>query len=172
MFNKVFNGLLTNYGQDNADIPDEWMKAVAEKFLTPEEMAAIEKLGSWEEIMETLKKRIEEQQKRHEGGNKWVGTGGTSPFGNSGYNPEGVRVGGESKHKRALKVAAATPNNNNMKVAKLRPGKRPKRVPPPQKGLEEDTYVNTLDQLSPRDYIPLLHRDDGSVPRSGPPPTR
>ena len=104
VFNKVFKGLLTNYGQDQVDIPEDWLKAVAEKFLTPEEMAAIEKLGSWEEIMETLKKRIEEQQKRHEGGNKWVGTGGTSPFGNSGYNPEGVRVGGESKHKRALKV--------------------------------------------------------------------
>src|SRR3546814_12870458 len=54
--------------------------------------------------METLKKRLEEQQKRHQGGNKWIGTGGTSPFGNSGYNPEGVRIGGESKHKRALKV--------------------------------------------------------------------
>ena len=104
VFNKVFKGILTNYGQNPVDIPEDWLKAVAEKFLTPEEMAAIEKLGSWEEIMETLKKRLEEQQKRHEGGNKWVGTGGTSPFGNSGYNPEGVRVGGESKHKRALKV--------------------------------------------------------------------
>jgi uncharacterized protein with von Willebrand factor type A (vWA) domain len=57
-----------------------------------------------EEIMETLKKRLEEQQERHQGGNKWVGTGGTSPFGNSGYNPEGVRIGGESKHGRAIKV--------------------------------------------------------------------
>jgi len=104
VFNKVFKGILTNYGQNPVDIPEDWLKAVAEKFLTPEEMAAIEKLGSWDEIMETLKKRLEEQQKRHEGGNKWVGTGGTSPFGNSGYNPEGVRIGGESKHKRALKV--------------------------------------------------------------------
>ena len=104
VFNKVFKGLLTNYGQNPVDIPADWLKAVAEKFLTPEEMAAIEKLGSWEEIMETLKKRIEEQEKRHQGGNKWVGTGGTSPYGNSGYNPEGVRIGGEGKHKRALKV--------------------------------------------------------------------
>ena len=104
VFNKVFKGLLTNYGQTPVDIPADWLKAVAEKFLTPEEMAAIEKLGSWEEIMETLKQRIEEQEKRHQGGNKWVGTGGTSPYGNSGYNPEGVRIGGESKHKRALKV--------------------------------------------------------------------
>src|SRR3546814_4532017 len=67
-------------------------------------MEKIKALGSWDEIMETLKQRLEEQQKRHEGGNKWVGTGGTSPFGNSGYNPEGVRIGGESKHKRAVKV--------------------------------------------------------------------
>src|SRR3546814_19522834 len=67
-------------------------------------MAAIESLGDWDKIMETLKERLEEQQKRHEGGSKWIGTGGTSPFGNSGYNPEGVRIGGESKHERALKV--------------------------------------------------------------------
>ena len=104
VFNKVFKGLMTDYGQNSVDIPEDWLKAVAEKFLTPEEMAAIEKLGTWDEIMETLKARIAEQQKRHEGGNKWVGTGGTSPFGNNGYNPEGVRIGGESKHKRALKV--------------------------------------------------------------------
>lgn len=104
VFNKVFKGLLTSFGQNPVDVPADWLKAVAEKFLTAEEMAAIEKLGSWEEIMETLKKRIEEQEKRHQGGNKWIGTGGTSPYGNSGYNPEGVRIGGESTHKRALKV--------------------------------------------------------------------
>jgi hypothetical protein len=104
VFAKVFKGIITQYGDQNADIPADWLKAVAEKFLTPEEMEAIKALGSWEEIMETLKKRLEEQQKRHEGGNKWVGTGGTSPYGNSGYNPEGVRIGGESKHGRALKV--------------------------------------------------------------------
>jgi uncharacterized protein len=104
VFAKVFKGIITQYGETNADIPEDWLKAVAEKFLTPEEMEAIKALGSWEEIMETLKKRLEEQQKKHEGGNKWVGTGGTSPYGNSGYNPEGVRIGGESKHGRALKV--------------------------------------------------------------------
>jgi uncharacterized protein len=104
VFDKVFKGLLSSYGTQNAEVPEEWLKAVAEKFLTPEEMAEIKKLGSWEEIMETLKKRLEEQQKRHEGGSKWIGTGGTSPFGNNGYHPEGVRIGGESKNKRALKV--------------------------------------------------------------------
>jgi uncharacterized protein with von Willebrand factor type A (vWA) domain len=104
VFNKVFKGLLTSYGTEAQEIPEEWLKAIAEKFLSEEEMEAIKSLGSWDEIMETLKKRLEEQQKRHAGGNKWIGTGGTSPFGNNGYNPEGVRIGGESKHKRALKV--------------------------------------------------------------------
>ena len=104
VFAKVFKGIVTDYGVQGAELPAEWLRAVAEKFLTPEEMAAIESLGSWDEIMETLKKRLEEQQGRHQGGNKWIGTGGTSPFGNSGYNPEGVRIGGESRHKRAVKV--------------------------------------------------------------------
>ena len=104
VFAKVFRGLATNYGTTPTDIPEDWLKAVAEKFLTPDEMVRIQSLGSWDEIMETLKKRLEEQQGRHQGGNKWVGTGGTSPYGNGGYNPEGVRIGGESRHKRALKV--------------------------------------------------------------------
>ena len=104
VFAKVFKGIATTFGQTAAEIPADWLKAVAEKYLTPEEMEQIRSLGSWDEIMETLKKRLEEQEKRHQGGNKWVGTGGTSPYGNSGYNPEGVRIGGESTHKRALKV--------------------------------------------------------------------
>ena len=104
VFAKVFKGVLTDYGQQPVDVPEDWLRAVAEKFLSPEEMAKIESLGSWDEIMETLKQRLEEQQGRHQGGSKWIGTGGTSPFGNSGYNPEGVRIGGESKHKRAVKV--------------------------------------------------------------------
>jgi uncharacterized protein with von Willebrand factor type A (vWA) domain len=104
VFNKVFKGLLTDYGQKQVDIPEEWLKALAEKFLSAEEMEKIKALGSWEEIMETLKQRLEEQEGRHQGGNKWIGTGGTSPFGNGGYNPEGVRIGGEGKHGRAIKV--------------------------------------------------------------------
>ncbi|BCA57599.1 vWA domain-containing protein [Sphingomonas sp. HMP6] len=104
VFAKVFKGIATTFGQTAAEIPADWLKAVAEKYLTPEEMEQIKSLGSWDEIMETLKQRLEEQEKRHQGGNKWVGTGGTSPYGNSGYNPEGVRIGGESTHKRALKV--------------------------------------------------------------------
>ncbi len=104
VFAKVFRGIATTFGEQTAEIPAEWLRAVAEKYLSAEEMEAIKALGSWDEIMETLQKRLEEQQGRHQGGNKWVGTGGTSPYGNSGYNPEGVRIGGESKHKRALKV--------------------------------------------------------------------
>ncbi len=104
VFGKVFKGIFTEYGQNPVEIPADWLKAIAEKYLSAEEMAAIEKMGSWDELMETLKKRIEEQEKRHQGGNKWIGTGGTSPYGNGGYNPEGVRIGGESKHKRAVKV--------------------------------------------------------------------
>ncbi len=104
VFGKVFKGIFTDYGQNPVDIPSDWLKAIAEKYLSPEEMAKIEKMGSWDELMETLKKRLEEQEKRHEGGSKWIGTGGTSPYGNSGYHPEGVRIGGESKNKRAVKV--------------------------------------------------------------------
>lgn len=104
VFSKVFKGIETSYGTEEEEIPLEWLKAVAEKYLSEEEMAEIEKLGTWEELMDTLKERLEEQQKRHEGGNKWIGTGGTSPYGNSGYNPEGVRIGGKGGQKKAVKV--------------------------------------------------------------------
>tara|TARA_R110002033_G_scaffold140211_4_gene179107 strand:+ start:633 stop:1814 length:1182 start_codon:yes stop_codon:yes gene_type:complete len=104
VFSKVFKGIETTYGTQEEDIPLDWLKAVAEKYLSEEEMEKIKSLGSWEAIMETLKERLEEQQERHEGGSKWIGTGGTSPYGNSGYNPEGVRIGGEGGQKKALKV--------------------------------------------------------------------
>ncbi|WP_417617689.1 vWA domain-containing protein [Parasphingorhabdus sp.] len=104
VFSKVFKGIETTYGTQEEDIPLDWLKAVAEKYLSEEEMEKINSLGSWDEIMETLKERLEEQQKRHEGGSKWIGTGGTSPYGNSGYNPEGVRIGGEGGQKKAIKV--------------------------------------------------------------------
>ena len=104
VFAKVFRGIATTYGEQGTEVPADWLRAVAEKFMTPEEMAEIEKLGTWDELMETLQKRLDEQKERHEGGSKWIGTGGTSPFGNGGYNPEGVRIGGESKHGQAVKV--------------------------------------------------------------------
>jgi uncharacterized protein with von Willebrand factor type A (vWA) domain len=104
VFGKVFKGLETSYGTDAVAVPEEWLKKVAELYLTPEQMAEIKALGSWDEIMEALKQRLAEQQGRHQGGSKWIGTGGTSPFGNAGYNPEGVRIGGEGRQGRALKV--------------------------------------------------------------------
>ena len=104
VFGKVFKGIETSYGTEAVPIPEEWLKKVAELYLTPEQMAEIKSLGSWEEIMEALKQRLAEQQGRHQGGSKWIGTGGTSPFGNSGFNPEGVRIGGEGGQRRALKV--------------------------------------------------------------------
>src|SRR4028118_1491549 len=104
VFAKVFKGLETSYGTETAELPEEWLRKVAELYLTPEQMAEIKSLGSWEEIMETPKQRLEEQRGRPQGGSTWIGTGGTSPFGNSGYNPEGVRIGGEGGQRRAIKV--------------------------------------------------------------------
>ncbi|GAM06868.1 vWA domain-containing protein [Novosphingobium sp. MBES04] len=104
VFQKVFKGIFTDYGQQPVDIPEEWLKRLAERYFSPEEMERVQSLDDWDEIMETLKKRLEEQKERHQGGSKWIGTGGTSPFGHSGYNPEGVRIGGTSQHKRAIKV--------------------------------------------------------------------
>ncbi len=104
VFGKVFKGLETSYGTEAVPVPEEWLRKVAELYLTPEQMAEIKSLGSWDEIMETLKKRLEEQKERHQGGSKWIGTGGTSPYGHGGYNPEGVRIGGEGRHGRAIKV--------------------------------------------------------------------
>jgi len=87
------------------DIPEEWLRKMAEKHMSEEERAEIEALGGFDKLMETLKERLKEQEGRHQGGSKWVGTAGTSPFGAYGYNPEGVRIGQkESRHQRAVKV--------------------------------------------------------------------
>ena len=107
-FAAAFSGL-ENISLDDVmeavDIPHEWLEKMAEKHLTPEEKAEIEAAGGFAKLMETLRKRLEEQKGRHQGGNKWVGTAGTSPFGAYGYNPEGVRIGqNESRHQRAVKV--------------------------------------------------------------------
>ena len=103
-FGAYFNGIDAQFGDVYGAIPDEWLRKQAERLLTPEEMAQIQALGGLDKLMETLKQRLEEQKERHEGGNKWIGTGGTSPFGHGGYNPEGIRIGGEGKHRRAVKV--------------------------------------------------------------------
>jgi len=103
-FGAYFKGLENLEDIVEALIPDDWIRSEFMKNLSDEEKAKIDSMGGLEELIKQFKERIEEQKKRHQGGSKWVGTGGTSPFGNSGYNPEGIRVGGESRNKRAAKV--------------------------------------------------------------------
>ena len=105
VFAHVFKGLEPAEDEITAEIPEEWLRKLTELHLTDEEKAKIESLGGWEKLMETLKERLEEQKKRHQGGSKWIGTAGTSPFGAEGYNPEGIRIGQDrSRHRRAVKV--------------------------------------------------------------------
>jgi uncharacterized protein with von Willebrand factor type A (vWA) domain len=103
-FGEYFKGIESVAGVE-FDVPLEWLLKQAELHLSPEEKAMIEAMGGWEKLMETLKKRLEEQKGRHQGGNKWIGTAGTSPFGAYGYNPEGVRIGQDkSRNRSAVKV--------------------------------------------------------------------
>lgn len=107
-FDRAFGAYFKNL--ENLDdiiealIPEDWLRQEFEKNLSDEEKAKIESLGGLEKLIEEFKKRLEEQKERHEGGNKWIGTGGTSPFGNGGFNPEGIRVGGEGGQGSAVKV--------------------------------------------------------------------
>ncbi|WP_347831301.1 VWA domain-containing protein [uncultured Planktomarina sp.] len=107
-FAATFEGLEGISPQDmleQMDLPEDWLRKMAEKTLSEADKAEIEALGGFDKLMETLRKRLEEQKGRHQGGSKWVGTAGTSPFGAYGYNPEGVRIGqDESRHQRAVKV--------------------------------------------------------------------
>ncbi len=111
VFGEVFKGLERpaaegeDPGDRLAELPEEWLRRLAERFLSEEEKAQVEALGGWDTLMETLRRRLAEQQGRHQGGSKWIGTAGTSPFGAYGYNPEGVRIGQDrSRHRRAVKV--------------------------------------------------------------------
>ena len=104
-FSEFFEGALKKGGEILNNIPEECIKDALQKNLTEEDKEKIESLGGWDKLLETLKERLEEQKKRHQGGNKWIGTGGTSPFGSGGYNPEGIRIGNEGKRQgRAVKV--------------------------------------------------------------------
>jgi uncharacterized protein with von Willebrand factor type A (vWA) domain len=104
VFGHAFKGLEAPPGEAAA-IPEEWLRKLAEKHLTEDEKAQIEALGGWEKLMETLRQRLAEQKERHQGGSKWIGTAGTSPFGAWGYNPEGVRIGQDgNRNFRAVKV--------------------------------------------------------------------
>jgi len=128
VFGECFRGLERSEADPTQPIPEEWVKRLAEKLLSAEEMAKIEALGGFDKLMETLRQRLAEQQGRHQGGSKWIGTAGTSPFGAYGYNPEGVRIGqDQSRHRRAVKVwdrrefrdldDSVEINTRNMKVA-------------------------------------------------------
>ena len=107
-FAAAFNGLeqiTPDQVLDAIDLPRDWLEKLAERHMTPEERAQVAALGGFDALMDTLRKRLEEQKGRHQGGSKWVGTAGTSPFGAYGYNPEGVRIGqDQSRHQRAVKV--------------------------------------------------------------------
>ena len=106
IFSETFSGLesLTD-PQTGAAIPEEWLRKLAEKLLSAEEMAQIQALGGFDKLMERLAELLKEQHERHQGGNRFIGTAGTSPFGAYGYNPEGVRIGQDrSRHRRAVKV--------------------------------------------------------------------
>ena len=105
VFGHCFNGIEFISDAAEVEIPEEWLKKLAELTLTDEEKAQVEAMGGWEKRMETLQERLKEQEKRHQGGNKWIGTAGKSPFGAYGYNPEGVRIGQkESRNRKAVKV--------------------------------------------------------------------
>jgi uncharacterized protein with von Willebrand factor type A (vWA) domain len=104
VFGHCFNGIETP-ADPQTELPEEWLRKLGERYLTEEEKAQVEALGGWEKLMETLRQRLAEQQRRHQGGSKWIGTGGTSPFGAHGYNPEGIRIGPKSQGNRtAVKV--------------------------------------------------------------------
>ncbi|PQA86734.1 vWA domain-containing protein [Hyphococcus luteus] len=166
VFGHVFSGLETVGEEIAADIPEDWLKLMTERYFTEEEKREIEALGGWDKLMETLKERIEEQQKRHQGGNKWIGTGGTSPFGSGGYNPEGVRIGNEGKRQgRAVKVWEKRDYKNlddsvelgtrNIKMA-LRKLRRFAREGVP----EEFDLDNTIDATARAGYLDIKMRPE------------
>jgi uncharacterized protein len=165
VFGKVFKGLETVIETGAVEIPEEWLRQMAELHLSEEEMEKIKSLGSWDEIMETLKKRLDEQKGRHEGGNKWIGTKGTSPYGNSGFNPEGVRIGGESKNNRAIKVWEKRDFKNldtevelgtrNIKIALRRLRKFARSG-----ALEEFDLQGTIDSTARKAYLDIQMRPE------------
>jgi len=105
VFATFFRGAEHLFGDLQVELPEEWLRKMAERVLTDEEKARIEALGGWDRLMQTLRERLRDQKSRHQGGGKWIGTAGTSPFGAYGYNPEGVRIGQDgSRNRRAVKI--------------------------------------------------------------------
>ena len=167
VFGHVFKGIETlGEATGVVEIPAEWLKKLAEKYLTEEEMKEIQALGGWEKLMETLAQRLAEQKGRHQGGNKWIGTAGTSPFGAYGYNPEGVRIGqAESRHKRAVKVwdkrefkdldDSVELGTRNIKLALRRLRKFARTGAP-----EELDLDGTIKETAQKGYLDLLLRPE------------
>jgi uncharacterized protein with von Willebrand factor type A (vWA) domain len=105
VFASQFAGAEMTFEKIMATIPEEWLRSLGERLMSEEDKQKVQSLGGWEKLLQTLRERLKEQQGRHEGGNKWIGTRGTSPFGADGFNPEGVRIGQKSsRHRRAIKV--------------------------------------------------------------------
>src|SRR5512147_1828357 len=166
VFGSVFKGLESLLdAMDKAEIPEEWLKKLAEKYLTEEEKKQIEAMG-WEKLMETLKQRLEEQKGRHQGGNKWIGTAGTSPFGAYGYNPEGVRIGQDKlRNRSAVKVWDAREYRNlddsvelgtrNIKVALRRLRKFAREGAP-----DELDLGTTVSQTAKKAYLDIHMRPE------------
>jgi uncharacterized protein with von Willebrand factor type A (vWA) domain len=166
IFAHVFKGIETIEEGITAEIPEEWLRLLTDRYFTEEEKREIEALGGWDKLMETLKKRLEEQQKRHQGGSKWIGTGGTSPFGSGGYNPEGVRIGNQGKRQgRAVKVWEKREYKNlddnielgtrNIKIA-LRRLRRFAR----EGAAEEFDLDNTIDATARAGYLDIKMRPE------------
>jgi uncharacterized protein with von Willebrand factor type A (vWA) domain len=165
-FAEYFQGVESVAGIE-LDVPLEWLLRQAELNLSPEEKAMIEAMGGWEKLMETLKKRLEEQKARHQGGNKWIGTAGTSPFGAHGYNPEGIRIGQDkSRNRSAVKVWDAREYRNlddsvelgtrNIKVALRRLRKFAREGAPEE--LDLDTTIDKTARNA--GYLDLMMRPE------------
>jgi uncharacterized protein with von Willebrand factor type A (vWA) domain len=164
-FAEFWQGVETIPGIET-QIPLEWLLKQVELHLTDEEKKQIEALGGWEKLMETLKQRLEEQKGRHQGGNKWIGTGGTSPFGAYGYNPEGVRIGQDkSRNRSAVKVWDQREYRNlddsvelgtrNIKVALRRLRKFAREGAPDEFDLE-----NTINSTAKKAYLDIHMRPE------------
>src|SRR5712672_1215895 len=164
-FGEYFKGIESVAGAE-LDVPLEWLLKQAELNLSPEEKAMIEAMGGWEKLMEALKKRLEEQKGRHQGGNKWIGTAGTSPFGAYGYNPEGVRIGQDkSRNRSAVKVWDQREYRNlddsvelgtrNIKVALRRLRKFAREGVP-----EEFDLENTINSTAKKAYLDIHMRPE------------
>src|SRR6266511_3520281 len=166
VFGHVFKGLELLSDVLVVEIPTEWLKKLAEKYLTDEEKKMVEAMGGLDKLLETLRRRLAEQKGRHQGGNKWIGTAGTSPYGAYGYNPEGVRIGQDgSRSRSAVKVWDQREYRNlddsvelgtrNIKVALRRLRKFAR-----EGALEEFDLENTINSTARKAYLDIHMRPE------------